>query len=173
MFTSNDLFTAPNSDIRFGEGAYSRIRIKYWLSDSSIVKRTMLQPLKYLIFPHGATPPKTFPCPVEQQVFEGPSTSSVVISEMSTIQPAVGCPTREEMIENNFYAAPISIVAHIAQPRGFIHWVIQPELLPDPRSIAGPGQGNPLDGSAAAPAGAHRFTTHADFSLIFRQQYTV
>jgi len=87
--------------------------------------------------------------PVQQQVFEGPSTSSVVISELSTIQPAVDCPTREEMIENNFYAAPISIVAHIAQPRGFIHWVIQPELMPDPRSIAGPGQANPLDGSAA------------------------
>lgn len=53
------------------------------------------------------------------------------------------------MMENNFYAAPISIVAHITQPRGFIHWVIQPELLPDPRSIAGSGPVNPLDGSAA------------------------
>ena len=52
-------------------------------------------------------------------------------------------------MENSFYAAPISIVAHIAQPRGFIHWVIQPELLPDPRSIAGPGAVNPLGGGVA------------------------
>ena len=58
---------------------------------------------------------------------------------MSSIQPAADYPTREEMMENTFYAAPISIVAHVAQPRGFIHWVIQPELMPDPRSIASPG----------------------------------
>jgi hypothetical protein len=68
---------------------------------------------------------------------------------MSTIQPAADYPTREEMMENNFYAAPISIVAHIAQPRGFIHWVIQPELLPDPRYIAGSGPENPSNGSDA------------------------
>ena len=55
------LITAHKSDIRFGEDAYSRIRIKYWLSDSSIVTRTMLQPLKYLIFLHGASLSKTLP----------------------------------------------------------------------------------------------------------------
>ena len=58
---------------------------------------------------------------------------------MSSVQPAADYPTREEMMENSFYAAPISIVANIAQPRGFIHWIIQPELMPDPRSITGPG----------------------------------
>lgn len=89
------------------------------------------------------------PPSVQQQVFESPSTSSVVISEMSSVQPATDYPTQEEMMENNFYAAPISIVAHIAQPRGFIHWVIQPELLPDPRSIAKPGAVNPLGGGVA------------------------
>ena len=89
------------------------------------------------------------PPPVQQQVFESPSTSSVVISEMSTIQPAADFPTRDEMMENNFYAAPISIVAHIAQPRGFIHWVIQPELLPDPRTVAQPAPVNPVDGDVA------------------------
>ena len=89
------------------------------------------------------------PPSVQQQVFESPTTSSVVISEMSSIQPAADYPTQEEMMENTFYAAPISIVAHIAQPRGFIHWVIQPELLPDPRSITGAGAVNPLGGGVA------------------------
>ena len=70
------------------------------------------------------------PPPVEQQVFDSPSTSSLVDSGMSTIQPGVGYPTRDEVVKNPFYAALISIVAHFAQPRGFIHEIIQPALLP-------------------------------------------
>lgn len=70
---------------------------------------------------------------------------------MSTLQPATDYPTRDEMVENRFYAAPISIVAHIAQPRGFIHWIIQPELRPDPRIIAQREAVNPLDGTIAEP----------------------
>jgi len=92
------------------------------------------------------------PPPVQQQVFESHSTSSVVVSELSTIQPAADYPTREEMLENNFYAAPISIVAHIAEPRGFIHWTIQPELLPDPRIIASIEPADPVDGAVAEPS---------------------
>ena len=68
---------------------------------------------------------------------------------MSTIQPGVDYPTRDEMVKNTFYAAPISIVAHIAQPRGFIHWIIQPALLPDPRIIAQREAANPFDGTIA------------------------
>jgi hypothetical protein len=71
---------------------------------------------------------------------------------MSTIQPAADYPTREEMLENNFYAAPISIVANIAQPRGFIHWVIQPEMLPDPILVANADPANPLNGAVAEPS---------------------
>jgi len=46
------------------------------------------------------------PPPVQQQVFESPSTSSVVISEMSTIQPAADStevadfPTRDATLAN-------------------------------------------------------------------------
>ena len=53
------------------------------------------------------------------------------------------------MVKNTCYAAPISIVAHIAQPRGFIHWIIQPALLPDPRTIAQREAANPLGGMIA------------------------
>jgi hypothetical protein len=91
------------------------------------------------------------PAPIQQQVFESPPTSSLVVSEMSTVQPATDHPTRDEMLENRFYAAPISIVAHIAQPRGFIHWTIQPELMSDPRSIPKPSVTNPLNDTVAAP----------------------
>jgi hypothetical protein len=89
------------------------------------------------------------PAPIQQQAIECPATHSIIVSEMSTTQPATDHPTREEMTENNFYAAPISIVAHIAQPRGFIHWIIQPELMPDPRTVAKLELANPLDGGIA------------------------
>lgn len=53
--------TVNNSDIRSGEHASSRIRIKFWLYGSFIVIQTILQPLKYSISPHGVPLPKNLP----------------------------------------------------------------------------------------------------------------